>query len=51
MEENYCDIKKITENTYMIGTYQRGYRWDENNVMIFMKESLLKTLILKVKHT
>ena len=32
MEENYCDIKKITENTYMIGTYQRGYRWDENNV-------------------
>lgn len=32
MKENYYNVKDIVNKSYVIGTYQRGYRWDKNNV-------------------
>lgn len=38
MEDSYCNIKEIIEKSYVIGTYQRGYRWDQNNVQELLED-------------
>ncbi len=38
MEENYKQLMEIIGKSYLIGSYQRGYRWDESNVEKLLKD-------------
>lgn len=38
MDENYKLLKEIASFSYVIGSYQRGYRWDEINVRELLED-------------
>lgn len=38
MEENYKSLKDIVGFSFVIGSYQRGYRWDEVNVRELLED-------------
>ena len=37
-DENYIYVKDIVKNSYIIGTYQRGYRWTITNVKEYLED-------------
>ena len=38
MSENYKCFKDVVNHSYVIGSYQRGYRWDEVNVRELLED-------------
>ena len=38
MDENYKLLKEVVSFSYVIGSYQRGYRWDEINVRELLED-------------
>lgn len=38
MDENYKILKEVVGYSYIIGSYQRGYRWDEVNVKELLED-------------
>ena len=38
MDENYKLLKDVVGFSYVIGSYQRGYRWDEVNVRELLED-------------
>ena len=38
MDENYKCLKDVVNHPYVIGSYQRGYRWDEVNVRELLED-------------
>lgn len=38
MDENYKSLKDVVGFSYVIGSYQRGYRWGEVNVREFLED-------------
>lgn len=38
MDENYRCLKDVVKYSYVIGSYQRGYRWDEVNVRELLED-------------
>lgn len=38
MDENYKSLKDVVKYAYIIGSYQRGYRWDEVNVRELLED-------------
>ena len=37
-DENYIFVKDIVKSPYVIGTYQRGYRWTITNVQEYLED-------------
>ena len=37
-EKYYKEVKDVVKNSYVIGSYQRGYRWDEENVIELLND-------------
>ena len=38
MDENYKLLKEVVRYSYVIGSYQRGYRWDIVNVRELLED-------------
>lgn len=45
MDENYKSLREVVGFSYVIGSYQRGYRWDEVNVRELLEDIFEDKLI------
>lgn len=51
MDENYKLLKDVVGFSYVIGSYQRGYRWDEVNVRELLEDIFEDKLVEDYRFT